>query len=36
VPGGREQIVLGDPTYDVPSPLPVIDNTGRVVLYFLP
>ena len=36
VPGGREQIVLGDPTYDVPSPLPANTNTGRVVLYFLP
>ena len=35
VPGGREQVVLGDPTFDKLGGSPA-NNTGRVVLYFLP
>lgn len=36
IPGGREQIVLGDPTFDEPTLSPVNNNSGRVVVYFLP
>lgn len=30
VPGGYEELIVGDPTYDKPG----VPNTGRVVIYF--
>ena len=33
VPGGHEELIVGDPTYDAPQTGPH-DNTGRVVVYY--
>ena len=36
VPGAREQVILGDPSFDNPGISPANNDAGRVVLYFLP
>jgi len=33
IPGGYEELIVGDPTYDTPASVPP-DNVGRVVLYY--